>query len=395
MNVDAFMASEFPAKIRVGLQELIERNEESDECEAHHFDGFCLPKLDLRGAEFQKPVFFNHAEFFQDVILSEAGFGRDVNFSHAVFHGAVDLYSMAFYGNVDFEWSRFKSDVVFCDSIIEGRAYFADAMVEADLVFETETFRDDAVFANLKIRKDGRLIFTGTDLSRATFGDLNLERVDFHRVKWFRPKQSKLWGSRNALREEFSTDTSNSPEIELSKTAQSYRQLVLNYERNRDFESAEDFHIGEMEMRRRMRGARARNTFLKFVWGRLNSYAFYLYLSRYGTSYITALIWLLSLVLLAFPVLYMWSGFDIFDPISGSRIRSVHQESILGIKDGTVWLWDWIHSINFSISVATFQHSKHIEPLGESTEVLSAIESVMVAGLSALMLFAVRRRFRR
>ena len=70
---------------------------------------------------------------------------------------------------------------------------------------------------------------------------------------------------------------------------------MLNYERKRDYETAESFHIGEMEMRRKKRG-------------RLNVYSFYRLLSNYGTSY-----WqgfnILVLMLLLFSGIFLLTGF--------------------------------------------------------------------------------------
>ena len=43
---------------------------------------------------------------------------------------------------------------------------------------------------------------------------------------------------------------------EADEIAENYRQLVLNYEHKRDYDTAEDFHVGEMEMRRKKKGVK-------------------------------------------------------------------------------------------------------------------------------------------
>ncbi len=394
-KLSALLASEWPAKIREQFSELVEKTENDPAIESHYFAGFWLPMIDLRGTQFSKPVFFNHAVFLRDAVFSESTFGESVCFAHASFRGDADFMSMSFESEVDFEWARFKQAALFSDARFAGDALFCDVFIEGDLVFEGETFAGEADFRFAKIRKDGRLVFDGANLSFGRFGGLNLDRVDFRGVTWFQ-STAKMWTrSRNALWDEFRPLEEHETDRDFPEIADSYRQLVLNCEGRRDFESAEDFHIGEMEIRRRTAETKVRKPVLKWLWKRLNAYSIYWQFSRYGTSYIVAIIWLLAWVLVFFPIAFVFSGFQSVDTISGKPAEVIAYQVVPGFRHAAQWFFDWLKAINFSLSIATFQRTRLFEPSGDATYLISAIESVVVAAQSALLLFAIRRRFKR
>jgi hypothetical protein len=391
------MASERPAKIQEQFLELVEATESDPAKDAHNYAGFWLPSIDLRGTCFTKPVFFNHAVFLQETAFSECDFAQAVSFAHACFEGDNYFMSMVFEDDVDFQWARFEQYTLFSDAVFRSDVTFNDAFVEGDIVFETQTFEASADFRFLKIRKDGRLVFSGTDLSLVRLAGTNLDRVDFLGVKWFRPRRRFYESARNALCEEFAPVDFAAGEGEEQRAliADSYRQLVINCERRRDFECAEDFHYGEMEMRRRVAEWKKSPRLLALLRAQFNAYSLYRLLSRYGTSYLRAGIWLLFWICVAFPLAFMFSGFNVIDATTGKPTSSVSYRDHSAPHHTTPWFRDYGRSINLSVSVATFQRSRLFEPDGESTLFLSAVESVIVAGQSALLLFAIRRRFKR
>lgn len=394
-KLSALLASEWPAKIRAQLLKLVEDTEGDPAMEAHNFAGFWLPTLDLRGAQFTKPVFFNHAVFLHDAVFSESTFGATANFAHACFRGDVDFMSMSFEEDADFEWARFRQDTLFSDAYFASDAFFCDVFIEGDLVFQGETFGGEADFRFAKVRKDGRLIFDGADLRFGRFGGLNLSRVDFRGVQWYQ-SSGNVWNkSRNALWDEFRPVEAHKAERNLPEIADSYRQLVLNCEARRDFEFAEDFHIGEMEICRSAEETRTRKPILRWLWKHLNAYALYWQFSRYGTSYIVAFIWLLAWVMVLFPTVFMFSGFQFIDATSGKSVETIAYYMQPNFRHPGQWFLDWFKAMNFSLSIATFQRSRLFEPSGNATYFFSAIESVVVAAQSTLVLFAIRRRFKR
>ena len=165
-KLSALLASEWPAKIREQFLRLVEETEDDPTIESHDFAGFWLPSVDLRGTQFTKPVYFNHAIFLHDAVFSELTFGETASFAHACFRGDADFMSMSFEGEAYFEWARFRQDTLFSDAHFASDALFCDAFIEGDLVFEGEIFGGEADFRGAKIRKDGRLVFDRADLKQ-------------------------------------------------------------------------------------------------------------------------------------------------------------------------------------------------------------------------------------
>jgi hypothetical protein len=130
---------------------------------------------------------------------------------------------------------------------------------------------------------------------------------------------------------------------------ENYRQLVLNYEKRRDYDTAEDFHIGEMEARRRkqlailnvlgrkiaQRLGKTEQEGVRYAdrvqsalsW--LNGYGLYGLLSRYGTSYWQAFLVLIALAAI-FATGFMFTGLQATDPTVRSSEPAIEYD--LGIQ---------------------------------------------------------------
>ena len=243
------------------------------------------------------------------------------------------------------------------------------------------------------------------NLEQASFLDTNLEQIHFRDVEW--PRK----GRRKVLWDEFPHEGG---ELDYEKVAENYRQLVLNYEAKRDFDTAEDFHIGEMEMRRKKirkqaedKAAEAKWLGMKLLWrcwGAINGYSIYKFLSNYGTSYLRGFV-----VLLVWLVLF--SGIFLY---TGLKLSKEHKDSLKEHKE------DSLHDINyepclhtacqhvswrkvsdsgrtfvFTLSLLTFQKERLYEPANAWTQFWICIAVPLLAGQTALVLFAIRRRFKR
>lgn len=324
--------------------------------------------------------------------------------------------------------------------------------------------------------KDSLVVFRGTDLRGASFLRTNIEGFVFSDVRWAtdgRSPRRLLWDEmlhRSAEAEGGAggRTASTKPrrpiaaEGNLEEVAENYRQLVLNYEGRRDYEAAEDFHIGEMEMRRRMsRGieavwgigwavGRARRwlegkaekhrTTLGWVrvrrlrqegekghfeehlerswpageagelkrhraalrmlrWLRewVNPYALYLMLSRYGTSYVRALAVLIGFVGL-FAVGFLYAGFQ---PTAtrGSATEIIEYDLHPDAEHKSAALdqirADFMAAFVYSLSVGTLQRERYYQPLDSSGRSLVILGTVILPAQGTLVLFALRRRFKR
>jgi hypothetical protein len=168
--------------------------------------------------------------------------------------------------------------------------------------------------------------------------------------------------------------------------------LVRNYEEKRDYDAAEDFHIGEMEIRRKAVEAEARcRKWKKYFW-RLNSYQVYRFLSNYGTSYWQALVVLLGLILLSSWVL-LFTGLRASDGQAFIHYKFFSAASSLSAA--LHWMRDYLRAIVFTLSVLTLQRQRAYEPLGSWSHLWTAVASLLLAGQAALVVLAIRRRFRR
>jgi hypothetical protein len=258
------------------------------------------------------------------------------------------------------------------------------------------------------------------NLSKAQFHDTNLEKVVFRDVKWglaqtwlrkvLRGNSSILWDEIRPLEHERDF-------LDNAKTAENYRQLVLNYESKRDYESAEYFHIGEMEMRRKKRmrspfyGDEVSSNLGNFFWQRcklfqvanfwslirsyINSYGIYWLSSRYGSSYVQAIIVLLILILL-FSFSFLFTGFQ---STKEEQIRIIEYDFLQNPSHIPVsfnrFISDYGEAILYTLSIVTFQKDGFYQPLGWESKVMLCFAVILLAAQGAMVLFAIRRQFKR
>jgi hypothetical protein len=269
--------------------------------------------------------------------------------------------------------------------------------------FKGETFKGECLFMRVTLDEKAEVVFEKTNLRQASFLDTNLERIHFRGAEWPRTRK----GGRQVLWDESLLHKGEQPDYE--KVAENYRQLVLNYEAKRDFDTAEDFHIGEMEMRRKKKGkkaedkaAKADSRGMKLLWrwwGTIrewtNGYSIYKLLSNYGTSYLQGLL-VLGVLLVLFSGIFLWSGLK---PSKEHRdLLDINYEPCLHTACQRVsWqkVCDSGKTLVFTLSLLTFQKDRLYEPANVWTQFWICIAVPLLAGQTALVLFAIRRRFKR
>jgi hypothetical protein len=180
----------------------------------------------------------------------------------------------------------------------------------------------------------------------------------------------------------------------IQHTRENYSQLVKYYEERRDFELAEKFYIGEMHM---LRWKLSTSKSKSLAWAQRNISAIGLYwlLSVYGSNYRRAL---LSLVFMTFgfAVLFMLTGLDCSkDAIGCSPVGNF---SNLG---GNVFAnfrnvgSDLLKAVVYVLDVATLQKDLTYRPAGLASNIVRSTVVVAFAAQVALLVFALRRQFRR
>ena len=321
---------------------------------------FSLVKF--KQADFSWAIFHQFADFswakFHKASFIETNFNKITNFSRATFQ------------HVDFLWAFFKQKIDLRRSIITKSFVFSNAIIHDDINLE-----------KVITGPDSKIVFEKNNLRKASFFGTDIEHFDFKYVQWYFRKGRKV-----ALWDEFKNDN-----VDLAKLADNYHQLVLNYEKKRDFDTAMEFRIGEMEVRRKS-AATSNNKIWNWLRVNLfNAHAIYKYLSFYGTSYWVALGWL-GAFLAFFAAAMFFTGFEVTagdsSRLIGYDISMSNPASLLRV------ITDYGSSVLYALSVFTLQKSTHYAATGEMTVFWTAIARICFYAQTTLFLLAVRRRFK-
>lgn len=139
-------------------------------------------------------------------------------------------------------------------------------------------FDSEVDMQEVEFRQPERTKFYMVNLSQARLIGTNFRGISFQNVLW----QKK--GKRKVIYDEIYIEKSNDNSFKINQLPyleEAYRNLRITFEGNKDFSTANDFYIGEMEAKRN------RKFFLqKYMFSIV---ALYYWLSRYGTSPICAI----------------------------------------------------------------------------------------------------------
>ena len=348
----------------------------------------------FRGARFEGPqeypVSFYRADFNEDVSFSGARFSTSPNFNRANFNGNADFQQVEFSGGAEFRDATFVGELSLAHVELAGKVKFT----ETHLLGETE-------FTDVALAKDAVLVFDRVDLGKISFLDTNLELITFRQVEWAKPavrlgigkREDCLWDELRPISEHADRDH--------YRIAENYQQLVLNYEKKRDYERAAAFYIGEMEMHRKSAGdswSQGRLRPLRWVKEIFNVYNVYRLASNYGTSYWQSF-GILVVLVLVFSLTFLYSGFQPSKEAAGETPRLIHYNLVSEPGDtpaiASKWLADYREAVLFTLSLVTFQKDRFYEPVGWQSRLVLNLAVVIIVSQAALVFLAIRRRFRR
>jgi hypothetical protein len=259
--------------------------------------------------------------------------------------------------------------------------------------YKVETAKDATVnFQWVKLLKPQQVFFHHVDLSRWSFLDTDLRRIDFDDVTWgtipsyISALRSRRWvrrwerrhlsrrfllrllrlrlrltPTRTAIFDEIRVPNEKVEKDRLAEVERLYRHLKQNYESQRDYGRAGDFYYGEMEMKRRQLNP-------------LGQIPFWIYriLSGYGESYPRALFWLVVMWLL-FAVLF----------------------TVVGYTDEWGNHADLWRSLIYSAQSMTLFHELNITFHSAWGKAIKLVASVLGVIQIALFGLALQRRFKR
>lgn len=176
--------------------------------------------------------------------------------------------------------------------------------------------------------------------------------------------------------------TFNLSELEVLRSA--YQRLCQNYEENQSRVEAEDFHYGEMEMRR-LKLKPINRFFLSWEF-------LYWLVSGYGGRWVNSLICLM-VALLMFPSILLFTGVSI---VQDAGLRSINYDLAPTIPSlpalardyWQVAQYNWL-SVFFTKDVSAF-YSATVE-----SRLVQTFEILLLPIFTTLFILALRRRFKR
>jgi len=348
------------------------------------------------GVTYKGKAIYEKASF-NDAFFSLSSFEKEADFEEAIFKTDAHFYNVKF-EKANFFKTIFNGKANFYEADFK-EANFVAATFEGTTIFRgsegSDLFKENFDFIGIYYDPLASIIFEKVNLKKASFLDTNIENFIFRDVKWCGSVPLYKWFNwlrirKTALWDEIRDDV----KIDYSKLSENYHQLVLNYDRKRDFDKALEFRIGEMEVKRNSK-ITSDKKFIRFFQHVFNAHALYKLLSSYGTSYWQAFIWLI-LFLLIFSGIFMLSGFETLTP-AGTTETVVSYNISLNPSNWVSFgncLSDLGKSILFTLSVLTLQKARFFAPLGGWSQFWLCIATIVFYSQIAITLLAIRRRFK-
>jgi uncharacterized protein YjbI with pentapeptide repeats len=368
---------------------------------------------------FQDQTVFGAATFEGRTYFSGVAFNSTVNFSNAVFQAETDFSCVVFQKDALFQETLFKCTSHFWQAIFQGMVSFIFATFEDALVVDGEEnnkifCKKEVDFRDVKFLKPEKVGFKKVNLSNFRFLGTDLRKVEFVNVDWYKKERwldriyrvlsqifvnvgwckesrkrgvDRIYRGVSQIYDEIKPDP-DTKKIDYPLVAQVYKRLRANYEENLNYAEAGDFHIGEMECKRK--------SYKTKVGRNLCLTAFYKYVSNYGEGYRrTFYLWILPMLIL-FPLLFMYSGIEPVTPSQSSYVidYDFHGSTISVNKVGD-WAKDYLKAFVYSLSVFSLVREKQYRPIDNWGHFWMVLESILSPVLIAFFLLALRRRFRR
>lgn len=276
---------------------------------------------------------FNYASFDKAAIFDGATFNGYATFNATIFSKYASFSGTTFKNYTSFLGTKFKDKVSFLNSdfstigpsfsgvkFVEGAEFIQINFQSAnarfiDCYFSGKTeFRSGRIgnkflplfsearlieFIGCEIDPSNPLIFRNVDMSVVAFYDTRLLNIEFTDIHW--PKIKNFFGmTRLAIYDELENlkrlksekDKDKQKRIRMSFIGEErlYRDLKNNYQIDKDWDRAGDFHYGEKEMCRKNPNTNiVHRLFLTFYW----------ILSGYGERYLRPLFWTIIILLVS------------------------------------------------------------------------------------------------
>jgi len=363
-------------------------------------------------ANFNNAIFLGKAGFFLDVFFGEANFIEaifsgnayfrgatfleEAGFNSAKFSGKADFFFAIFLGEADFFSAKFSGKADFNNAIFSGEANFSCAELSGKFVFifnksETIIFKGTYFSDNVRIK---------ADVSKCSFANSNIERVDMTDSIWMRdddkPKNSVSAFIKKVKNKVGLPDTSiiiwEEQQGELKDNWKElegiYRRLKQSYQKYGDNSTAGKLYYQEMECKRKqLKGIE------KHFW-----YLFYKSLCGYGERPFRV-IWASGLIIFASSLLFFYLGIELL----GSEVLDVPPRLIdynlslnfmWAIRNSDLVIRDWLECLYTSVITFTTLGYGDVHPIGFS-RIVASVEAGFGIIMTALFIFVFSRKMLR
>ncbi|MCH7689687.1 MAG: pentapeptide repeat-containing protein [candidate division Zixibacteria bacterium] len=348
-----------------------------------------IGKVEFERTEFSTEAIFRRAQFSDKADFYLAEFSGKANFGRAEFSGKVNFLSTFFYEGILLRNGIAKSGahIIFDIDHLIYNYLWVKCVKRSENISRNEMWRVSADIRSFKIDKNAVVTFLKVSMEGVHLLESDISRMEFIAVEW--PKTNR-WHKRRTLADEVIENVRYEAivdEIERKKKcsliAQVYQGLQEIYINTYRYLEAGDFFVGEQEMRRKGKGKLGQYFSLN------NAYRI---LSYYGQSMLLPLFWLFGVISIV-PGLLMYGEV---------RINLQDKSDIVtynwsfNISDLLFLKTDYWQTFLLNFSFMAFSRSKMHDALTEPWQLaLVNIEALVVIGLVAMSLLAVRRRFKR
>jgi hypothetical protein len=359
-----------------------------------------LGTADFTNAQFLGTADFSDAEFIGEAIFYPAIFIWHAKFIDVTFSREVNFTDVTFVGDAEFWKSEFKGDAYFIDVTFSGKTKFKLARFKE--IFKFSPINNSEIgFTSVHFSDNVRI---KADMSKCSFANSNIERVDMTDSIWIRDEKPKPKNSYSSLIERIRNkvglpDTSikiwEEHQGELKSDWKElegiYRRLKQSYQKYGDYSTAGKFYYQEMECKRK-----------QLKWFRkLFRNVFYKKLCGYGEKPENVIFASLFLIIL-FAFSFLFGGIEFV----GSNVLKVPPNVIdynLSLNSfGIQWAMSNIDSIYEDLklclytSVITFTTLGYgdVHPIGFS-RIVASVEAGFGIIMTALFIFVFTRKMLR
>jgi uncharacterized protein YjbI with pentapeptide repeats len=223
--------------------------------------------LHAGGTTFEGEARFGRATFAGEARFQNCAFGPLVDFDHARFQGDAHFEKATSMGELRLGYAEFEKYALFLDVACEGKGDFSFALFRAyadfansrwadlnmtDVIFERRGCFDGAVlgsgtFEDAELR---HVTFRDVDLSNVFTTGASLEEAYMSQARWGKTERGPL-GKKLVVREETVAMEEGTRDA-LRRAEAAHRNLKESYKNEGDYETAGEFFIREMAVKRRI-----------------------------------------------------------------------------------------------------------------------------------------------